>query len=292
MDETAWSAVVSRGARKKPIAPTPMKKQPGNDGDKHDTVILRPLERVRVTELPPKELKTALPKAIDNHSKYDRCYRIRIQEVTNAIAVDTSLPHLAEHFLKLKTTRTPDKEISVSTYLALNGNKVKGVIYGIDPNDDPENLLPNLVSTTQWILQGRPMGKNSKTAIITFEGKRTPRYVTYYDYMREVCAYRPRAVVGTHCHAIAHKADICPNEEEQRCPNSGRKHMHGEDGCMDTSPQCKNCMGAHLAMDFFPSQMKGGQRTAPTEGKNEEETRTQQTSGTSIKTVIRHRAMR
>lgn len=249
MDQAAWSTVVSRGARKKAIAPTPMKKQPGGDGDKHDTVILRPRERVRVTELSPKDLKTALAKSIDNHSKYERCYRIRIQEVTNTIAVDTWLPHLAEHFLKLKTIRTPDKEIPVSTYLALNGNQVRGVIYGIDPTDDPENLLPNLVSTTHWILEARPMGKNSKTALITFEGRRTPRYVTYYDCVRQVCAYRPRAVVCTHCHAIGHKADICPNEEEQRCPDCGREHMHGEDGCMDTSPQCKNCKGAHLATD-------------------------------------------
>ncbi|KAG0419848.1 hypothetical protein HPB47_003842 [Ixodes persulcatus] len=225
MDQAAWSTVVSRGAQKKAIAPTPMKKQPGGDGDKHDTVILRPRERVRVTELSPKDLKIALTKSIDNHSKYERCYRIRIQEITNTIAVDTWLPHLAEHFLKVKTIRTPDKEISV-----------RGVIYGIDPTDDPENLLPNLVSPTHWILKARPMGKNSKTALITFEGKRTPRYI-------------PRAVVCTHCHAIGHKADICPNEEEQRCPDCGRKHMHGEDGCMDTSPQCKNCKGAHLATD-------------------------------------------
>lgn len=159
------------------------------------------------------------------------------------------MPHLAEHFLKLKTIRTPDKEIPVSTYLALNGNQVRGVIYGIDPTDDPENLLPNLVSTTHWILEARPMGKNSKTALITFEGRKTAQYVTYYDCMRQVCAYRPRAVVCTHCHAIGHKADICPNEEEQRCPDCGREHMHGEDGCMDTSPQCKNCKGAHLATD-------------------------------------------
>ncbi|KAG0413618.1 hypothetical protein HPB47_009222 [Ixodes persulcatus] len=137
----------------------------------------------------------------------------RYQEVTNTIAVDTRLPHLAEHFLKLKTIRTPNKEISVSTYLALNGNQVRGVIYGIDPTDDPKNLQPNLVSTTHWILEARPMGKKSKTALITFE------------------------------------ADICPNEEEQRCPDCGREQMHGEDGCMDTSPQCKTCKGAHLATD-------------------------------------------
>ncbi|KAG0430010.1 hypothetical protein HPB47_023094 [Ixodes persulcatus] len=242
MDQAAWSTVVSRGARKKAIAPTPMKKQPGGDGDKHDTVILRPRERVRVTELSPKDLKTALAKSIDNHSKYERCYRIRIQEVTNTIAVDTWLPHLAEHFLKVKTIRTPDKEISVSTYLALNGNQVRGVIYGIDPTDDPENLLPNL-------------------------GKRTPRYVTYYDCMIQVCAYRPRVVVCTHCHAIGHKADICPNEEEQRCPDCGREHMHGEDRCMDTSPQCKNCKGAHLATDSSCPKWRGANEQLRQNGK-------------------------
>ncbi|KAG0440129.1 hypothetical protein HPB47_016394 [Ixodes persulcatus] len=248
-DQAAWSTVVSRGARKKAIALTLMKKQPGDDGNKHDTVILRPRERVRVTEVSPKDLKTALAKAIDNHSKYDRCYQIRILEVTHTIAVETWLTHLAEHLLKLKTIRTPDNEIPVSTYFALNRNQVRGVIYGIDPTDDPENLLPNLVSTTHWILDARPMGKKSKTALITFEGKRTPRYATYYGCMREVCAYRPRAVLCTRCLAIGDKADICPNEEEQRCPDCGRENMHGEDGCMDTSPQCKNCKGAHLATD-------------------------------------------
>lgn len=78
MDQAAWSTVVCRGARKKAIAPTPIKIQPGGDGDKHDIVILRPRERVRVTELLQKDLKTALARAIDNPSKYERCHRIKL----------------------------------------------------------------------------------------------------------------------------------------------------------------------------------------------------------------------
>ncbi|KAG0431849.1 hypothetical protein HPB47_021379 [Ixodes persulcatus] len=91
-------------------------------------------------------------------------------------------------------------DIPIQAFHAVGGDQVRGVIYGIDPNEDPEQLLPNLASTTHWILAARPMGKNSKTALVTFEGNRIPRRVWYHNIVRRVFPYRPKAV-----------ADIRPN---------------------------------------------------------------------------------
>ncbi|KAH9360921.1 hypothetical protein HPB48_003580 [Haemaphysalis longicornis] len=91
------------------------------------------------------------------------------------------------------------------------------------------------------------MGK--KTALITFEGKRPPRYVLYYNCMMAVASYTPKSVICNLCHDIGHKADICPNSQHPRCAKCGKEHADGISDCTGSSPQRKNCGGSHVAMD-------------------------------------------
>ncbi|KAG0423097.1 hypothetical protein HPB47_001115 [Ixodes persulcatus] len=195
-----------------------------------------------------RDLKSGIAKTTGDFT-YERGYQIRVQNFSNTVAVDIWQPHLVDHFLDLTSINTPTKDIPIQAFHAVGGDQVRGVIYGIDPNEDPEQLLPNLASTTHWILAARPMGKNSKTALVTFEGNRIPRRVWYHNIVRRVFPYRPKAVVCTHCHRIGHKSDICPNAQEQRCPDCGREHILTDGGCEETTPQCRNCGKAHLATD-------------------------------------------
>ncbi|KAG0410152.1 hypothetical protein HPB47_012734 [Ixodes persulcatus] len=247
-DQGTWSAVVSRGTRRKAIAPAPLAKQVGKENIKITTVILRPRERIKVSDISPRDLKSGIAKTTGDFT-YERGYQIRVQNFSNTVAVDIWQPHLVDHFLDLTSINTPTKDIPIQAFHAVGGDQVRGVIYGIDPNEDPEQLLPNLASTTHWILAARPMGKNSKTALVTFEGNRIPRRVWYHNIVRRVFPYRPKAVVCTHCHRIGHKSDICPNAQEQRCPDCGREHILTDGGCEETTPQCRNCGKAHLATD-------------------------------------------
>ncbi|KAG0443959.1 hypothetical protein HPB47_014342 [Ixodes persulcatus] len=93
----------------------------------------------------------------------------------------SDLINAMDHFLDLTSISTPTKDITIQAFHAVGGDQVRGVIYGIDPNEDPEQLLPNLASTTHLILAARPMGKNSKTALVTFKGNRLPRRVWYHN---------------------------------------------------------------------------------------------------------------
>ncbi|KAM7309702.1 hypothetical protein ISCGN_006695 [Ixodes scapularis] len=204
-DQGTWSAVVSRGARRKAIAPAPLAKQAGKANIKISTVILRPRERIKVSDISPRELKSGIAKTTGDFT-YERGYQIRVQNFSNTVAVDIWQPHLVDHFLDLTSINTPTKDIPIQAFHAVGGDQVRG-------------------------------------------GNRIPRRVWYHNIVRRVFPYRPKAVVCTHCHRIGHKSDICPNAQEQRCPDCGREHILTDGGCEETTPQCRNCGKAHLDTD-------------------------------------------
>ncbi|KAH7936843.1 hypothetical protein HPB49_005709 [Dermacentor silvarum] len=69
------------------------------------------------------------------------------------------------------------------------------------------------------ILLARPMGK-SGSVLITFASSRPPRYVKYWNFLKNVIPYEPRSVVCFWCHGLGHKQDVCPAENAV-CPRCG-----------------------------------------------------------------------
>ncbi|KAH9381618.1 hypothetical protein HPB48_004615 [Haemaphysalis longicornis] len=174
-------------------------------------------------------------------------YRIRILKASNTLAIEIWQPHVIDIFLGITQIGSSTSTITLQTYETLSGGHVRGVIYGIDPNDPEEELLHNLSFRTHWIVAARRMGK--KTALITFEGKRPPRYVLYYNCIMAVATHTPNSVICNLCHDIGHKADICPNSQHPRCAKCGKEHTDGISDFTGSSPQCKNCGGSHIATD-------------------------------------------
>ena len=91
--QVAWTTVAARNARKKAVAPSPIKTHQGASPDARCTVILRPKERVRVTDISPKDVKLAVAKT-PGGLIFENGFRIRIQGTTNTIAVDVWQPFL------------------------------------------------------------------------------------------------------------------------------------------------------------------------------------------------------
>ncbi|KAH9374325.1 hypothetical protein HPB48_012896 [Haemaphysalis longicornis] len=243
----AWTDVTQR--RKRAVAPTAPRAASAKStlpATPQHTVILRPRERHCLSDYSPRDIHLGLTKALPLAIS-PGAYRIRILKASNTLAIDIWQPHVLDIFLGITKIGISTSTIPLQAYEALSGGQVRGVIYGIDPNDPEEELLHNLSCRTHWIVAARRMGK--KTALITFESKRPPRYVLYYNCMMAVAPYTPKSVICNVCHDIGDKADICPNSQHPRCAKCGKEHADGISDCTGSSPQCENCGGSHVATD-------------------------------------------
>ncbi|KAG0436028.1 hypothetical protein HPB47_018188 [Ixodes persulcatus] len=77
---------------------------------------------------------------------------------------------------------------------------------------DNTSLRDRLRCDTHDIVTARLLGRKGRTAMITFEGNRLPRFVRYALCITPVYPYRAKAVTCTNCHGAGHKQDICHKE--------------------------------------------------------------------------------
>lgn len=250
MSSNAWQTVTSRGKKRRYLGSPPQTK-PAQSASAASplphrrTVILRPTRGINISNLHPKSIHMQLAAVAATVTSREE-YAVRIQTAANVIAVDVWNPTLIPKFLALTRLGSTDMDMAleVQPYEAMSRGQVRGVIYGSGMDDSPSELLQNLECDTNKIISARPMGRDSKAALITFEGTKLPRKVYYHRCVKYVARYTPRVVACSKCHAIGHKADICP-ETEARCDRCGRLH-DGMTQCQDPTPQCRHCGGPHL----------------------------------------------
>ncbi|KAH7931735.1 hypothetical protein HPB51_029763 [Rhipicephalus microplus] len=90
------------------------------------------------------------------------------------------------------------------------------------------------------------MFKNTKTAVITFFGEITPRYV-YYNGGELACyPYKVTTQVCKVCHQVGHRSDVCPQPDTQVCHDCGQRDPATGHEC---SPKCAACGEGHLTGD-------------------------------------------
>lgn len=183
-------------------------------------------------------------------------FTMHLIEKANTISVRTDSKELAETLEKITEIGTEEKgKIPIQVFRTYGNTHSKGVFYDIYPKkEDPQGDVLNseIESEKPHVVAARRLGK-SNTAILTFDGEKTPRSVLYGKRYMRVFPFKPKAVTCGHCHRLGHKFDICPNTAV--CPICGTDHPKPTDltqgpGCTDTTPYCQGCKKkGHLGTD-------------------------------------------
>ncbi|KAL1415812.1 hypothetical protein MTO96_028768 [Rhipicephalus appendiculatus] len=149
-------------------------------------IVVQPHQGLPVKNLTSPLLADALIAACSGQISGEQ-FSLRINPGSNIFIV--SMPHhtVADHVRRITKLSINGRPHSVNAYVATSEGTANGVIHGLDPHTTPEALKANLRIRTQGveILHAR-MFRNTKTAVITFFGGLTPRYV-YYNGGELVC---------------------------------------------------------------------------------------------------------
>lgn len=252
-DGPAWSLVQSKKTIKR--ARYTRKKTTESEGKAQAprqlfTVILRPRTKTDLTTIPRRTLEEAFTKTLGTQSQE---ISVKLQKESNTISAQTSSEPTAKALLEI--TGIPvanEEEIPVQAYKTLQDNQIRGVIYEVDEGEDNTSLRDRLRCDTHDIVTARLLGRKGRTAMITFEGNRLPRFVRYALCITPVYPYRAKAVTCTNCHGAGHKQDIC--HKETVCSLCGKHHEETQDDqgntnpCPNPTPYCQICKkNGHLA---------------------------------------------
>ncbi|KAH7980595.1 hypothetical protein HPB49_017416 [Dermacentor silvarum] len=85
---------------------------------------------------------------------------------------------MAARIRDINTVHLGAKEYAVATYIAPPANSARGVAHGIPQGTTDAELMRGLYAHKRNILQARMLGPCA-TALITFEGRTVPRYITF-----------------------------------------------------------------------------------------------------------------
>ncbi|KAL1481728.1 hypothetical protein MTO96_034258 [Rhipicephalus appendiculatus] len=180
---------ISRGPRT--TNKLPLLKQPGNLNIGQPTggypplpkddfkIVVRPHQGLPVKNLTSPLLADAVIAACSGQISGEQ-FLLRIKPGSNIFIVSTPHQTVADHVRRITKLSINGRPHSVNAYVATSEGTTKGVIHGLDPHTTPEALKANLRIRTQGveILHAR-IFRNTKTAVITFFGGLTPRYVYY-----------------------------------------------------------------------------------------------------------------
>ncbi|KAM7311206.1 hypothetical protein ISCGN_008113 [Ixodes scapularis] len=200
-------------------------------------------------------IKPLLPRLKTHLSSVSTAFTMHLLDKANTISVRTVSKQLAETLEKITEVDIGGQAVSVQVFRTYGTAYCKGVIYDIyskeeDPQDNVLNL--ELESEKIQVVAARRLGK-SNTAMLTFDGEKTPRSVLYGNRYMRVFPFKPKAVTCGNCHRLGHKPDICPNAAV--CPICGTQHLASTDpaqgpGCPDSTPYCQGCRKkGHLGTD-------------------------------------------
>ncbi|KAH7960660.1 hypothetical protein HPB49_022134 [Dermacentor silvarum] len=197
-------------------------------------LAIRPRERRSIVSFNAREVKHAISAL--SHKRLAQHQLLRFNDASNTLTVQTCDERQASNLLKLNTLEIPSAPpLPVSVHQVPSEGMSRVVIYGCTLDETSETLAQALDSENVQILLARPMGK-SGSVLITFASSRPPRYVKYWDFLKNVIPYEPIRV----------------------CPRCGSQHEEPPESCPQTDKKyCRNCeKDGHLATDASCPQRK------------------------------------
>ncbi|KAH7955196.1 hypothetical protein HPB49_025386 [Dermacentor silvarum] len=219
-------------------------------------LAIRPRKPRSIVSLNAREVKQAIS-LLSHDKRLAQHELLRLNDASNTLIVQTCDERQASDLLKLNTLKISSAPpLPVSVHQVPTKGMSRGVIYGCTPDETSETLAEALDSENVQILLARPMGK-SGSMLITFASSRQPRYVKYWDILKNVIPYEPRSVVCFRCDGLGHKQDVCPAENEV-CPRCGSQQEEPPESCPQTDKKyCRYCeKDGHLATDASCPQRK------------------------------------
>lgn len=124
-------------------------------------------------------------------------FTMHLIEKANTILVRTDSKELSETLEKITEIGTEEKgKIPIQVFRTYGNTHSKGVIYDIYPKEeDPQDDVLNseIESEKPHVVAARRLGK-SNTAVLTFDGEKTPRSVLYGKRYMRVFPFKLKAV--------------------------------------------------------------------------------------------------
>ncbi|KAH7934435.1 hypothetical protein HPB52_024193 [Rhipicephalus sanguineus] len=164
----------------------------------------------------------------------------------NIVVVGVKTEMLASKLIGDVTLTIGDRQVPFQGHLKAAGETCKGVVT-VAENETSESLRHKLAWIDGEILYVRKLG-TSNVAVVTFKGRRVPRYIHYSSENVSVRYYKKTVPACYRCGAVGHRPDACPNPDNRRCIHCGAKVDITPDGPAEheCQPECLICGENHF----------------------------------------------
>ncbi|KAH7937160.1 hypothetical protein HPB49_008330 [Dermacentor silvarum] len=171
---------------------------------------------------------------------------ICINSTQNIVVLSTPSEDRARKYGAINKLRFGEQEFEESAYRAAPDNTSKGLIRGISKEESPEDIVTSLVTPRNpGVLHAKRMG-NTDNVIVSFEGFHVPSYVRYGAVLIRCCLYKKQIDICYGCGKTGHRANVCPNPEDNICRGCGCKNLQHDHNC---EAECQLCGRDHLTGD-------------------------------------------
>lgn len=171
-------------------------------------VKIKPTLRFDITSVPSRNVQSAIDSALGTSG-----YRgFVLHKPSNSITVPLASLHDAKKLCVIdKIPLSATHHVPVQAYFASGPNILRCVVYRLDKNEGPEEVLDNLYTASHKVLQARCLGTNG-TFLLTLEGPGSlPTHFYYHGSVVTPKPFQPRRMYCYNCLREGHIQKACPN---------------------------------------------------------------------------------